>query len=84
MGRPGNRKMDRVGMVFIQIMEPPGNGTGSISDLAETACRIFESCRVATHDIRFGQVEPGEAGDIEGGRWWGLLIEGRFDYEEII
>lgn len=85
MGRPGNRKMDRVGLVFVQLFEPPLRGVGRISDLGEKAARIFESCRLTEpHDIRFGEVEPGEAGDVERGRWWGLSVEGRFDYEQLI
>jgi hypothetical protein len=34
------------------------------------------------HDIRFGEVEPGESGQVENGRWLGLSVEGRFDYEQ--
>lgn len=85
LGRPGNRKMDRVGRVFIQLFEPPLNGTGRISDLGELAAGIFEDCRIlGAHDIRFGTVEPGEASDIDNGRWWGLVVDGRFEYEQLI
>lgn len=84
MGSPGNRKMDRVGLVIIQLFEPPGDGTGRISDLGELAAAVFENCRLAPHDIRFGAVEPGEASDIEQGRWWGLSVEARFDYEQLV
>jgi hypothetical protein len=85
MGRPGNRKMDRVGIVFVQLFKPPGDGVGALSDLGERAAGIFENCRIlATHDIRFGQVEPGESGQVEAGRWLGLSVEGRFDYEQIV
>ncbi len=84
IGRPGNRKMDRVGLVIIDLREPPGGGVGSLSDLAERAAAIFENCRIiAPNDIRFGPVEPGEESDIDKGRWWGVSVEGRFDYEEL-
>lgn len=84
LGRKGNRKMDRVGLLIIDLREPPGDGVGNISDLAERAAAIFENCRLlATHDIRFAQVEPGEEGHIDKGRWWGVSVEGRFDYEDI-
>lgn len=84
MGSPGNRKMDRVGMVFIQLFQPPLHGVGGLSDLGERAAAIFENCRLrATRDIRFGEVEPGQSGQIEAGRWLGLSVEGRFDYEDI-
>ncbi|MEJ7831342.1 MAG: hypothetical protein WKF79_00370 [Nocardioides sp.] len=84
MGRPGNRKMDRVGMVFVQLFQPPLRGIGGLSDLGERAAAIFENCRlIETRDIRFGEVEPGASGQIEAGRWLGLSVEGRFDYEDI-
>lgn len=84
MGSPGNRKINRVGMVAIDLRQPPLQGVGDLSDLAERAAAIFENCRIlATHDIRFAIVEPGEEGMIDKGRWWGVSIEGRFDYEDI-
>lgn len=76
------RKMDRAGMVMILLREPPGEGVGDISDLAEQAAKIFENKRLAPHDIRFASVEPGEAGSVDKGRWWGVAVEGRFEYEE--
>jgi hypothetical protein len=84
MGRPGNRKMARAGIVFIDLREPPGSGVGKLSDYAEFAAKIFENCRLEPHDIRFAQVEPGEASDIDKGRWWGVSVEGRFDFEELV
>jgi hypothetical protein len=85
LGRPGNRKMDRVGMVFIQLFQPPGLGIGPLSDLGERAAGIFENCRIISpHDIRFGEVEPGASGDVEGGRYTGLSVEGRFDYQQTV
>jgi hypothetical protein len=83
LGRPGNRKMDRVGMVFVQLFKPPGQGVGDLSDYGERAAGIFENCRfLDTHDIRFGEVEPGPSSQVENGRWLGLSVEGRFDYEQ--
>ena len=84
IGKPGNRKMDRVGAVFILLRVPPGRGTRQLSEAAERACKIFENCRIAPHDIRFAQVEPGPASHVEEGRWWGVTIEGRFDYEDLV
>ena len=82
MGSRGNRKMDRVGLLIIDLREPPGRGSGDLADLAERAAKIFENCRLlASHDIRFAEVEPGEESDIDKGRWWGVTVEGRFEYE---
>lgn len=85
LGRPGNRKMDRVGFVFVQLFQPPGQGVGTLSDLGERAAAIFENCRLQTpHDIRFGEVEPGASAQVEAGRWLALSVEGRFDYEQLV
>jgi hypothetical protein len=85
MGRKGNRKMDRVGRVFVQLFKPPGEGVGDLSDLGERAAAIFENCRLLSdHDIRFGEVEPGASSQVENGRWLGLSVEGRFDYEQLV
>jgi hypothetical protein len=85
IGRPGNRKMDRAGSLFILLREPAGNGVGDLSDLAEYAAKIFEGCRLPTYDLRFNEVEPlGDAAEIEGGRWWGVTVEARFVYEQIV
>lgn len=83
IGKPGNRKMDRVGLLLIVLKIPPGGGIGIISDRAEKAAAIFENKRLSPHDIRFAQVEPGVGSEIENGRWWGVSVEGRFDYEEL-
>lgn len=82
LGPKGRRKMNRVGLLTILLREPPGDGVGSMSDLGEKAAKLFENCRLEPHDIRFAQVEPGDEREIEDGRWWGLVVSGRFDYEE--
>jgi hypothetical protein len=84
LGNVGNRKIDRRGLLMIVLREPPGSGVGGMSDLAERAARIFENCRLEPHDIRFEDVEPTFEGMLEDGRWWGVVIEGAFDYEDIV
>ncbi|MFL6864114.1 MAG: hypothetical protein ACJ8DZ_14055 [Allosphingosinicella sp.] len=82
IGRPGNRRMDRVGVVFIDLREPPGSGVGHVSDLAERARGVFEDRRFGPYDIRFATVDIGGESEIDGGRWWGVTVEARFDFEE--
>lgn len=84
IGPPGRRKMDRAGVVFIDLREPPLNGVGNLSDLAELARGVFEDCRFAPHDIRFAIVDIGIESQVENGRWWGVTVEARFDYEDLI
>jgi hypothetical protein len=83
IGRPGNRKMDRAGAVFMLLREPPGGGVGSLSDLAERARDVYENCRFNPHDIRFAQGDIGREALVEDGRWWGVTVECRFDYEDL-
>jgi hypothetical protein len=84
IGRPGNRKMDRVGVVYVQLFVPPGDGVERLTIAGERAARIFENCRLLTvHDVRFGTVEPGDTFDSDGGRYRAVVVEGRFDYEDI-
>lgn len=82
IGSPGNRKMDRRGVVYIRLREPPGGGVGSLSDLAQHARDVFENCRVPVHGVRFANVDIDEAGSVDGGRWWGVTVRAPFDYEE--
>lgn len=82
MGRPGSRKMDRAGVVFMLLRQPPGWASGDLADLAERARDIYENCRLWPHDIRFGAVDIGAADAVEQGRWTGVTVEARFDYEQ--
>ena len=82
LGSPGNRKMDRRGVVYIRLREPPGDGVGRVSDLADFAAKVFENCRVPVHGVRFANVDIGEAALVDNGRWWGVTVEAPFDYEE--
>ena len=83
LGRPGNRKMDRAGAVFALLRQPPNRASGALSDLAEKARDIFENCRFGPHDLRFGAGQIGAIDAVEQGRWSGVTVEVRFDYEQI-
>jgi hypothetical protein len=83
MGGPGRRRVDRAGAVFIMLREPPGDGVGRISDLAEQARAVFEDLRLTQHDVRFSTGDIGDESEVDDGRWWGVTIEARFDYEDV-
>lgn len=82
LGPRGGRRFDRVGRIFAQLFVPPGGGVDVISTAASRAQEIFEGCRFGPHDIRFAGVDIGPGSEIEGGRWWAVTVEGRFDWEE--
>jgi hypothetical protein len=83
LGAPGNRKMDRAGVVYARLRVRPGTGVARLSDLAENARDVFEGCRVPVHGIRFGAVQIGDSAPVDEGRWNGVTVEARFDYEQI-
>lgn len=83
LGSPGNRKMDRAGVVFALLRQPPNRASGALSDLAEKARDIYENCRFGPHDMRFGAVQIGAQDAVEQGRWTGVTVEARFDYEQL-
>jgi hypothetical protein len=82
IGSPGNRKMDRRGVVYILLRGALDVGSGPLADRAQEAADVFENCRVPTHHIRFETVDVGEASLIEDARRWGVTVEAPFDYEE--
>lgn len=75
--------MDRRGVAFALLRQPPGGDTGALSDLAEKASDAFEGCRLSPHDIRFDDGQIGPALDVEQGRWTGVAVEIPFNYEQI-
>jgi hypothetical protein len=82
LGGPGRRRIDRSGAVFVQLRDAPGGGVGDMSDRADFALKIFESARIAEHDIRFSTGDIGAEGNIDDGRWWGCSVEIPFEYED--
>lgn len=82
MGQPGNRKMDRRGVVWMILRQPPNQASGDLSDRADEARDVFENCRLAPHDIRFADVQIGPMLPIDGGRFTGVTVEAPFDYEQ--
>lgn len=82
LGAPGNRKMDRAGAVFVLLRQPPNRASGALTDLAERARDIYEACRFGPHALRFGDGQIGAIDAVEQGRWSGVTVEVRFDYEQ--
>ncbi len=83
MGRKGNRKFARPALLTVQLFEPPGQGVSTLTDLGEAARALFEGCRFEPHDIRFNAVDVLTIGQVEGGRWWAVNVQGRLEYQDI-
>jgi hypothetical protein len=84
LGSPGNRRFARAGRVFMQVHQLAGQGgDGPLVALAGAARDVFEGCRFQPNDIRFAAVDIGEAVNMDGGRWRGIAVQGRYEYEDL-
>lgn len=78
LGRPGNRKFNARGTVFVQIMTTSDSGTSAGDLLAQETRDIFRG--TSFDGLRFTNVDIREV--PEGGSWWVTLVEAPFDYQE--
>jgi hypothetical protein len=83
LGRPGNRKFHRPGLVVAAIREPAGQGVQIGHQLGEAVRDIFEAQRLPPYDLRFEAIDILPIGEIEDGRWWASTAQGPFGYEDI-
>lgn len=84
LGRPGNRKFQRIALARVEIFVPPGSGRWDTDTYLMTAMSLFEGRpSPAGTNIEFYEVLPEEIGLIEDGRWDLSTVSARFDYEEI-
>jgi len=81
LGKTGNRKFERDGTVLIQVFGLAGKGTEETGDLAKQAADIFEGVTLAGTTVRFNAVDIRETG--ASGKWYGMLVDAPFTYEEI-
>lgn len=79
LGRIGNRKFTREGILFIQIFVPAEEGTSNGDALATQARNIFEGERV--NGVWFTSMDVSEPGS--DGKWYPYLIQGIFNYEQV-
>lgn len=78
LGPVGQRKFDRRGVLFIQIMTPAGQGTSEGDLLASSTAAIFEGTSFS--GLRFTAVTIRSTG--RSGSEWVTLVEAAFDYQE--
>ena len=78
LGAPGNRRFRRVGSVFIQLFDLVDGGMSTLDTLTKTARDIFEG--VSFSGLDFTNVVSRESG--ADGKWFQVVVEAFFDYEE--
>lgn len=81
LGRPGNRKYGSLGAVFVQVFVPINSGVKDADTLAKAAQDIFEGVTLAAVEVSFLDVIVRETGP--DGKWFGMVVQADFDYEEI-
>jgi len=81
LGAAGNRKYGSLGAAFVQVFVPINSGVKSADDLATQARNIFEGVTLASVDVSFLDVLVRETGP--DGKWYGVVVQANFDYEEI-
>lgn len=81
LGAAGNRKYGSLGTAFVQVFVPINSGVKAADDLATLARNIFEGITLASVDVSFLDVIVRETGP--DGKWYGVVVQANFDYEEI-
>lgn len=80
-GKPGVRKFDRVGSMFVQVFTPLQEGTGQGTDLAQLVVDAFEGERIPGTSICFNEVIVRQA--PPSGDWNQVTVEVNFRYTVI-
>lgn len=77
LGRSGNRKFEKYGLLFIQVFTPIGHATNDNDDLAEDSLNLFEGERLG--DLWFSNGRIVTIG--EDGEWYqqNVVLELTFD-----
>jgi hypothetical protein len=79
LGKVGNRKYLRKGIVFVQIFVPVKTGTYDADVLADRVRTIFEGTRLS--GIWFYETDVSEQG--EDGKYFTYLVQSLFNYEQV-
>ena len=79
LGRIGNRKFLRVGIVFLQLFAPVKTGTYDLDILAEEMRELFEGTRLG--GIWFYETQLTENG--EDGKYYSYTLQSLFNYEQV-
>ena len=78
LGAVGNRRFRRIASVFVQLYDLVDVGLSNLDTLAQTARGIFEG--VSFSGLDFTNVIVRESG--ADGKWFQVVVEAFFDYEE--
>lgn len=84
LGQPGNRKYERKGSAFVQIMTVPGQPEAERIALRSRARVAFEGRQLPPTNVRINEVISRNLGVDREGVWYLSTIEAKFEYDEII
>lgn len=80
LGKPGNRNFGSTGTAFVQVYVPTDTGLKAADILAQAAREVFEGVTLAATGVSFLDCVVRETGP--DGKWFGVVVEATFDYEE--
>lgn len=79
LGRPGNRKFMKTGIVFIQVFTPDGKGTDENDELTHDSVNVFDGVRIGQLWLYNGRItSPGS-----DGKYYQQNGAVEFEFEEI-
>lgn len=91
LGSPGRRKFKRMGVAYVQIFTPAGNGVDRAKELADHVADRFEAKRLSRGDtylaadseIRNFWLEESSVNEIGvEGQWFQILVSTPFSFTE--
>ncbi len=81
LGAVGNRKFLRQGSVLVQVYTLINDGTATSDALVKTVSEAFEGKTLPGTSVTIFDMAPRETGPT--GKWYQVVVEGTFNYEEI-
>lgn len=80
LGPAGSRKFMRTGICFVQVFTRSDKGVKQADELARRAALAFEGERIVGTTVRFLDVVTRETGPE--GKWFGVVVQANFEYDE--
>lgn len=85
-GKTGQRKFEKVGLIYIDVFTPLGMGLKNARDAAQVALFAYEGKRTPS-DVWFRNVRIDSEGHGRGGgrekSWWTTTVVAEFIYEHL-
>lgn len=81
IGQQGNRKFEGMGILFVEIFTPTGDGFVSARALADMVTSAFETPNLSSYHTWYGSVQANENGSE--GLWSRITVTVPWTYEQV-